>query len=59
MNVRFIKNTIFSGKITAKAVEGLKDATDNWILCIKELGFMQIKDEQIIEIKEKRNGSLK
>lgn len=43
MYVKFLKSTMFRGKIQTNAEKGLKENILNWLSLVKELGFMETK----------------
>ena len=41
MNVKFLKHTFFSGKITSNSIDGLKKNMESWFNFVKELGYLE------------------
>ena len=40
MNIKFLKSTLFRGKITTKGKEGYKENIEIWEKHVRELGYL-------------------
>lgn len=67
MNIKFLKSSLFKGKITTKGKEGYKESIETWERMVREEGYLTKKHSTLItpkitvqkkKIKIKKNNSV-
>lgn len=48
MNIKFLKSTLFRGKITTKGKEGFKENIEIWEKMVREMGYLVKKQSTLI-----------